>query len=434
MIEKIKKIISNINEIDDWKISEKIVESKELFFVKKELDMNRAKDVHNITLTVYKDFEDKGKKYRGSSNTSIHPTMNEDEIEVIIKEAIYAAGFVRNEYYPMVGPGLEVQPMMENLFKKDSMSNWIPKLTNEIFLSDKRENGWINSAELFLDKIDMRVVNSKGVDISYETYRGELEFITTWEEEGKEIELYKDILFSDYDDKLIKDSVDEMLNISRDRAIAKPTPILKDIPVILSGSSVKEFLYYYYDKASAASVYQQISTSKIDESIQGNEIKGDKVNMVLDPYLANSTGSSAFDEDGFPLSKISLYEDGILRKYWGNRRFSHYLGIEPTGSIRNIVVEGGSKSLDALKEGAYLELEVFSDFQMDSMTGDFGGEIRLGWYNDGKQIIPVTGGSISGNINKVHQEMFLSQELQKINNFRGPRSIKLKNVSVAGIK
>lgn len=435
MIEKIKGILSNINGIDKWKISEKIVESKELFFIKKELDMNRVKDVHHIILTVYKDFEEDGKKYRGSSNTSIHPTMNEEEIEETIREAIYAAGFVKNEYYPLVQHTSKNQPIMENRFNTDSMSNWMPKLTDEIFLADKYDNGWINSAELFLDKVNMRILNSEGVDVSYETYRGELEFVTTWkEEEGEEVELYEDILFSDYDEKLIVESVDEMLKISKDKAIAKSTPVLKDIPVILSGTPVKEFFSYYYSKSAASSIYQQTSTAKIDENIQGNEVRGDKVNIVLDPYLDNSTATSPFDEDGLVLSKVSLYEDGILKRYWGNTRFSHYLDIKPTGNIRNIIVEGGSKTLEEIKEGTYLELKVFSDFQMDTLTGDFAGEIRLGWYNDGEKIIPVTGGSISGNINEVHKEMFLSKELQKINNFSGPRGVKLINVSIAGIE
>lgn len=434
MLEKIKGILSNIDGIHGWKINEKIVESKELFFIKKELDMNRAKNVHHINLTVYKDFEEDGKKYRGSSTTAIHPTMNEEEIKIAIRDAIYAAGFVKNKYYPLVEPVVEEQEIVENRFKKDSMSNWIPKLTEEIFRADRYENGGINSAELFLDKVNVRILNSQGVNVAYETYRGELEFITNWKEEGEEVELYEDILFSDYDEKLIVNSVDEMLKISRDKAIAKPTPVLKDIPVILSGIAVKELFNYYYDKAAAASIYEETSTAKLNENIQGDEVKGDKVNIILDPNLDNSTASLPYDEEGLRLSKVSLYEDGILRRYWGNTKFSHYLDIKPTGNIRNIIVEGGSKTQEEIKEGAYLELKVFSDFQMDTLTGDFAGEIRLGWYNDGEKIVAVTGGSISGNINEVHKEMFLSKELQKINNFSGPRAIKLLNVNIAGVE
>lgn len=435
MVEKIRKILLNIDGINGWKINEKTVESNELFFIRKELDMNRGKDVTHISLTLYKDFEENGKKYRGSATISLHPTMDDEEIIKEINDAIFAAGFVKNEYYPLVKPSEGVPPETKTSFSEDSMSNWMTKLTKDVFIADKYDRGWINSAELFLDKVKVRIVNSEGVDVMYETYRGELEFIANWkEDEGEEVELYKDLLFSDYDESLIPESVDEMLKISRDKALARPTPKLDNIPIILTGEPVREFFTYYYEKAAARSVYENWSTAKIGESIQGADVEGDRVNIVLDPHMENSTHSAPYDEDGLILSKVTLYEDGILKRYWGNLRYSHYLDIEPTGIIRNIVVEGGSKSLEEMKEGAYLELISFSDFQVDTITGDFAGEIRLGWYKDGDKLIPVTGGSISGNINEVHKEMYLSKEVQKLNNFIGPYSVKLFNVNIAGVE
>ena len=87
-----------------------------------------------------------------------------------------------------------------------------------------------------------------------------------------------------------------------------------------------------------------------------------------------------------------------------------------------------------MKSEAYLELAAFSHFQMNPMTGNFAGEIRLGWYYDGKTRIPVTGGSISGNIREVQENMYLSKELQQDNNFIGPKTIQLYNVTVVGLE
>ena len=156
--------------------------------------------------------------------------------------------------------------------------------------------------------------------------------------------------------------------------------------------------------------------------------------MTLDPKLENSTSSLPYDADGFHLSRTQVIEDGLLLKYWGDLRHSYYLGVEPTGNIGNFLIEGGRESIEDMKSEPYLELVSFSDFQMDELTGDFGGEIRLGWYFDGKDTIPVTGGSISGNIKDVEKEIYLSEEMQKINNFVGPKTIQLTNVSIAGIK
>ena len=52
MINIIKEILGNIN-ISDWKILENTIESKELFFIKKELDMNRSKEVRFSMKTKY---------------------------------------------------------------------------------------------------------------------------------------------------------------------------------------------------------------------------------------------------------------------------------------------------------------------------------------------------------------------------------------------
>ena len=168
--------------------------------------------------------------------------------------------------------------------------------------------------------------------------------------------------------------------------------------------------------------------------IQGEDVNGDLITMTLNPFMKNSTFSGSFDGDGFPLEPVTILENGVLKRYIANTRYAHYLNVEPTGNIDNIIVSGGSKTVNDLKKEPYLETAAFSDFTVDDLTGDFCGEIRLAWYFDGENIIPVTGGSISGNINELQNEIFLSKELQKDNNFEGPKVVKLLNVTVAGIE
>ncbi len=432
MTNKLLKILSSIKDIDGWKINEEKVESSELFFVKKQIDMNRGKRVHKYQVTVYKNFEEDGNKYTGSSTINISPNTDEDEVMENINEASFAASFVKNQAYPLVKPCDTVQPNMESKFFQASIAQWLPKLTEAIFKADNKENGCVNSAELFLNKKNTRIMNSEGLDVSYDSYSGQLEFITNWTEEGEEIELFKDIKFSDYNPDMIAGEVENMLNISKEKAMAVPTPSLKNQTVILTGSPLKKFFSYYFTHSNAQAIYEKISTAKLNENIQGEDIKSDLVTITLDPFLKNSSISSPYDNDGFPLQKVAIFEDGILKNYWGDQRFSSYLDIKPTGRIDNFIVECGSKSIDELKNEPYLELIEFSDFQMNPLTGDFAGEIRLGRYYDGNKVIPVTGGSISGNIKEAQKNMYLSKEMQQDNNFVGPKSIQLFNIDVAG--
>lgn len=429
-IEDIKECLKECK-ISEYKIVEIGVVSQEMFFIKKALDLSRGKEVRHFTLTVYKDFSDDNKRYKGSSIVNIYPTMDKKEIRNAIDAASLACNYIKNEYYEIKLDNTEKKYSANSNFIEKEMSEWMIDLSKALYKNDVKQKGWINSSEIFLNKTYTRIVTSQGIDKYYEGYNGMIEFITNWKEKD-EIELYKSIGFSDYNEKLISDAAEEMLYLSEERAKANTTVPSGKYDVIFTGSPIKEILSYYYQKAKAEAIYNGISQIKIDENIQGNEIIGDKINMVLDPELSGSTESYPCDGDGVELKKTVLYEDGILKNYMGDVRHSYYLGIKPTGNIGNYVVSSGSKNYNEMKKEKYLELTAFSDFQMDPLTGDFGGEIRLGWYFDGETTIPITGGSVSGNIRDFHQNMFLSKELQQINNFKGPKAIKMFNVSIAG--
>jgi hypothetical protein len=85
-----------------------------------------------------------------------------------------------------------------------------------------------------------------------------------------------------------------------------------------------------------------------------------------------------------------------------------------------------------MKKEPYLELITFSDFQMDLITGDFGGEIRLGWYFDGETTTKITGGSLNANIANSHNNFYLSKEVQHGEGFSGPKAIEMFDLTIAG--
>jgi PmbA protein len=432
MIELIKNVLLDNKNINGWKIVETITEASELFFIKKNIDMNRVKKVHHFSVTVYRDFEENDMKFRGTSTARIHPTMTVEEIKKVIEDSAFASKFVKNQYYPLVKTTSSKTVDVKSKFKDAPVSHWMTELTKALYSEDKYEKGWINSSEFFLNKVYTRIINSEGVDAAFNNYNGYIELITNWKEDGEEVELYRKIKFSDLDKEMLADEVKNLLQMSREKAIASATPNLNKGTVLLTGEPVQVLLSYYYNQSSAQGVYNKVSTAKLNENIQGDDVKGDLINIKLDPQIEGSTDSVPYDEDGYPLNTVDIFKDGVLLKYWGDVRHSHYINSEPTGNIKNVSVSGGSKSAEEFRKSPYLELVAFSDFQMNSITGDFGGEIRLGWYFDGSKKIAVTGGSISGNIKEIQQEMYLSRELQKFNNFVGPKTIQLFNVSIAG--
>jgi len=266
----------------------------------------------------------------------------------------------------------------------------------------------------------------------YKKNFGAVEFVTNWKEDKEEIELFRNINFGSFNQNQITQEVHEMLEMSKARAISKSTPSLGTHRVILTGESVKQLMEFYYHQSSANFVYEKYSTAKLGASLQGTDIKGDKISMKLNPFLEGSTHSALFDDDGILLKEVNIIKDGILENYWGNQRYSNYLEMEPTGVIRNMEVCCGEQSIVDLKKEGYLEVVSFSSFQVDNLTGDFGGEIRLGWYYDGIELIPVSGGSISGNIIEKQGEMYLSKEDMSLNEYKGPKHIMINDVTVSG--
>ena len=114
--------------------------------------------------------------------------------------------------------------------------------------------------------------------------------------------------------------------------------------------------------------------------------------------------------------------------------FSQYLGLEDTFQTSNVVVSGGTKSEAELRSGKYLEIVEFSDFQVDSINGDIFGEIRLAYWHDGEKTVPVTGGSVSGDLKEALKDMYMSVNTRQYGSYVIPSVTRLEKVTVTGVK
>jgi PmbA protein len=426
------EILNNHPKVDEWQIISTNTSSNELFFIKDKLQMNRAKDVSKDIITVFKNFEIDGKKFKGSSSTNLSSIYTSEEIIKKIDQAALAASFVKNEYYDIPNPTDDKALKIESLFETRDFLKAIGNLVKDLYEEDKQFNAFVNSSEFFINKRNVSIKNSKGIDVSFVNYNGEIELITEAQGKVESIELFDTIYFSDYDQEAIKKAIKEQLYNTSLRALAVPLPNVGEIPVILTGKSSMELWNYYRVQADAGQKYQHVHNNNIGDNIQGEGILGDKVTITLKPVIPNSIYNRYYDSDGMFLKEKLIIEDGVLKNFCATKRYADYLNIEPTGNIGNVVVKQGSLSEKELKQGKYLEVISFSAFQSDPITGDFGGEFRLGIYFDGEKEIPVTLGTVSANIKDAQKEMFLSKELVRANNFIAPKIIKFNKMTIAG--
>ena len=72
---------------------------------------------------------------------------------------------------------------------------------------------------------------------------------------------------------------------------------------------------------------------------------------------------------------------------------------------------------------------------MDSITGDIFGEIRLGYWHDGENpAVPVSGGSVSGNMADNLGCMYMSRESRRFSDALIPAVTRLENITVSGVE
>ena len=402
-----------------WKILEIKKKSTELYYILDKLETNRAVDELLYSVTIYVKENNKV----GASSFDIYPYMDNEEIMRKIEDNKINAKNALNDYYEL--------PKYEHLHHREITSNLndkplkvLEKVKNAIF--SVKSEAYLSATEFFLSEIDERLINSNGVDVKQKSFRLNIELIPTY----KDVEIYKMMELENYDLNKIKKDIKELLNLAIERYNAKELEEKENINIILENDEVAQLLSFFSDDLTYGAKYQHININEINDSVQG-ECIGDKLNIKMAPHVDGCINSRDFDLDGVILKEISLIEDGIAKNMYGSYRFGFYLKQNPTGILPIMVVGEGSKDFKDFKKKKYIRCSRFSNMQLDSNTGFFGGEVRLGFYYDGKKEIPVTGFSISGNINELKKELYLSKEMATLPNYQGPKYILIKGMKIA---
>lgn len=411
--------------IEDYHIVVEDEQSAELFFIKKELDMQRLKKVQTADVSVYHVFEEGDNRFRGVASVQVQDSLTQPEMEKLFADAYYAAGFVKNKYYDLYEGTKVGMVQAKDPFGEKTLNEMVQGFAQALFAEDVYKEVFINSAEIFASRLTVHIRNSRGVDVSYNRSRVQGEFVVQCTS-GQDVETYQDFSYNGWNLDAIREKARNTIELTRARARATTAPAAGEYRLILSGGYVNEFMSYYVNRASSFAIYQKYSTFSVGCDVQGGEVSKDRVNMTMKSNVP-------FSDEGIPMKNRELVKDGKLMMIHGGNRFARYLGIAPTGNFDGYKVEAGNVSIEQMKEQPYLEVVNFSDFQMDWFTGHFGGEIRLAFLYDGKTLTPVTGGSVNGNIFEAQKSLVFSKEMQVEKDFEGPKAVAMDGVSVAGI-
>lgn len=423
MLEKIVALLKESG-VRAWELSDVKTRGWEFYFIRHQLDQHRAKDLESIQIRVYQPVEDGA--FLGSASAELPPTASEADAKKLIADLAYRATLVKNKPYTL-NPPRAGQPMDAPVDLAAIAGNFLQAMRS----LPETEGEDINSYEIFVSEKLRRFLNSEGIDITERYPDSMIEVVVNARKDGHEIELYRNFCSGTCDAEALRDRIAKAMAYGRDRLRTVPTPKLEKADVLFSGADACSIYEFFVDRCDPAMIFRRMSDWEPGKPV-AEELLGDKISVFARRELPNSSKNRGFDAEGAPIRDAVIIEDGVVKEILGGRMFSAYMGLENSFNPSNIEVTGGSCTEEELRSGPYLEAVDFSDFQVDELTGDIFGEIRLGYWHDGERVTPVSGGSVSGSMFDFVKDMRMSREQAQYDEMRIPALTLLKNVTITG--
>jgi len=412
MLDTLRSALAANGQVADYRITETVKHGVEWYFVGSSLDTARSVAARSYAVQLYVDGTDaQGERTRGAYSLTLHPTSTAEDIRAAIARGARAAAGMKNPWYPVPGPAATQNTLPVSAFAGKPLVESMEGLRAAFYAAEDQGAARINSLELFLSRSDRRIVNSNGLDVRWSSYSGFVEYIVNAAASGhEEIELYGDIAFSEPDYQRLTDEVRRRLMLAADRLRAIPTPAVTGLPVLFRDELAAQIYGYWFASSKAQAAYEKTAAYSVGSCVGDGSLGGDVVQLTAVPSVAGNPRSAPFDADGQALSPVPCIEAGWLRRLAGPFKYTHYLGIDPAGDLPLFEVAPGSTGLRDLEAEPHIEAAAFSDFFVEDATGDFGGELRLGYLVEHGQRTPIRGGSITGSLAENAGRVRLSRE------------------------
>ena len=367
-------------------------------------------------------------EFKGDSQFFVYPTTTQEQLKKLIDEAVEKALLINNQNYEL--PGAETgEYAVESNFADYDSAELATMISKAVFDANTVENASLNSVEVFINKHTETVLNSKGLQKTQVRYDAMVEAIPTYNGENMSVELYEQYNFGSLDEKALHDEIAEkMAEVKARFEAVKPEYPLSGT-VILNKHELASLFFNIASDLNFATVYSHSNLWSKGDAIQ-KDPQGDVIGITMAGQVEGSTRSSRFDNDGLSLGSVRIVDGGKATAYYGSNRYGQYLGKVPTGELRCLVADAGSASADSFDSGNYLEVVSMSGLQVDFYNDYIGGEVRLAYYHDGENTVPVTGVSISGKLSQVLDKILFSSERAVQGGYFGPTKAALRDMTI----
>lgn len=408
------KLLKANPKVSEYKINIHRKETCELFYVHSKLETVRRTDNCEKEVTVYVDHD----SFKGDAQFYVYPSTTEEQLEKFIEEAVSKALLINNQSYSL--PKAETGDYtVESNFSDYDPADLASMISDAVFEANTISGAALNSVEIFISKHTETVLNSLGLHKTQRRYDAMVEAIPTFNGSEQSVELYEQYNFSAFDPKQITAEIAGKLQEVKLRYEAVKPDFTMDCKVVLNKLELSELFWSIAGDLNYASVYSHSNLRSKGDAVQNNPT-GDRIGITMTGQIPGCISSCKFDSDGLSLASIRLVEASKVVNYYGSNRYGQYLNEVPTGNLRCLSVDAGTADEAVFSDGPILEVVSMSGLQVDFYSDYIGGEIRLAYYHNGSETIPVTGVSISGSLNEVLQDIRLSNTVALHDGYCGP--------------
>ncbi len=442
MLDKVMQALESQPGVDDWLIREIRGESTQSYLARRAPESERSARTERLEVEVYNDHPAAagGAPSRGSAQVTLLPG-DEPRIAERIREAVFMASLTDNPPFSLPGPVSYPSVLAADRLLQVEPAQVARRLGDQLLAETAAEPGIsLASSEVFVDRQEVTLANSRGIRAQQEGTALILDFVLLARDgAGRETEAHVEVRRRALEQVDLVELVRRQAGYARDTLQAR-VPDTGRFPVIVSGDALHELLGGMFMspiafRSSAQYKYHGLSPWEVGRSVFGGASPtGDPLTVYANAILPWGLGSAPFDREGLPGQRLQVIENGVLRSFWAPQRYAEYLHVPPTGSFGNLEVMPGSMPFAEMWHGevALYHIVAFSSMSPDPVTGNYVGEIRLGYERRGHELRPIKGGSLSGNLFADLATAHLAQETVFLGDYLGPEAVRFLSLTVSG--
>jgi PmbA protein len=426
LLRRIKDRIAALG-FNDYQICRVTKREHQLYLLRSGIESERDVDSHFYEVTVYLDHKAESGWLRGSYTFYFKPG---EDVDRYLNHARTGAALVKNRLYKLPEP--KPYPsvnMLDPRLKAPRIE--AGNLADQIMSHAESDGVTLSSAEIFLTTAEIELFTSAGIEAKKEKGRIEVDLTLLSRDADQEAEMHCNRERRNLDHLRLPEVIERHQDYVRDILKAR-LPQNGRVDVMFDSTMVNNLLFPVLFHGSGRIKDQGISKLEIGRPVTSEPPKGDPLTVISSGVIPYGLYSDGFDDEGIPGQEHTVIENGIFRKYMASKQYADYLGMEPTGVFKNMILKPPPTARAAAEIDDYIEVVKFSDLSPDPITGDFVAEVRFGYHHRSGTKTPIKGGSVSGNVFQALSDLVLSRNEVFSGDYLGPDKVVVRDLSVAG--